>query len=850
AIVKILMRYEGQKEDGSDLRWAMGTGYLISPDTFITAGHCVFDRSNDNTGKGGGLGRVKLMKCFIGYRGRASINEKDDSTVQSRKAIKTATTAGWLTTGDRRGDVAFVKIDRPFTAVKGLNNFNIQDTPIQETGAQLGIVGYPGDKYLIKEKGAEMYESFESIDFNLDTSNLHMLQYKISTFKGILPEGGNQVVIGTHCYGGNSTNSASVIGGQYGVNYSVFLNALNTPRADVKDITNKPFTETGTESGIETGTESGLEDSEDFFDILKGIGRVVLPVAQGALSLASPLLGPFGGPVSAIGGVALGALNKAVSEADFDFASPIAPKVALESGVAERAVIAEAALQTVLRMEQSRTSKGIIDRMQKKYAESGFTTAHANNIGPKLVPLLSQAGLRMAVNDSLPTAKSGPKVFSTATKTIRLDGSEADLGTGDEHSDRFLKAVSESAVTVLQSDNTTASGQEKESSFESDTEGFFSGLPDLFTKAFKVAKPVLIAGARAGLSAGLKKLDDVLVQSKDAGTEALLENEDTVSDKVAIVTDEKAASLLATRAVMAECALQAVLEETNTAALKESVILGDATGAVQSEGFFDSMIKTIQVIGPAVLKTAPAVIRTAVPLLLRGVAGALDGKESGSVSVPPVTPKAKIALNGISSLNGVVNGMNGLSLKNGVNGTNGLNKGVKLNGSIAQVSNLSIRSSDDSPEAEVEHLQSDQPALVESRSLPLVSAASVASVAPRRPVMMSMMSLGASAARVERSENRGQNPTTSVEPPSQGTGGVGDSSRKEEDDESSEPPPAGRDSPPSPDLDDGASEDNRDGVDWIEDGEDQLLDPAEVEVVAVHDCPPASVGSGESDEKS
>lgn len=55
---------------------------------------------------------------------------------------------------------------------------------MREKGALLGVVGYPGDKYLNKEKGAQMYELFETVDYDLGKGAGNMLQYRISTFKG------------------------------------------------------------------------------------------------------------------------------------------------------------------------------------------------------------------------------------------------------------------------------------------------------------------------------------------------------------------------------------------------------------------------------------------------------------------------------------------------------------------------------------------------------------------------------------------------------------------------------------------------------------------------------------------
>lgn len=47
-------------------------------------------------------------------------------------------------------------------------------------------MGYPGDIMEDGERGARMYEMFTSTTYNLETSDQHMLQYKIDTYGGKL----------------------------------------------------------------------------------------------------------------------------------------------------------------------------------------------------------------------------------------------------------------------------------------------------------------------------------------------------------------------------------------------------------------------------------------------------------------------------------------------------------------------------------------------------------------------------------------------------------------------------------------------------------------------------------------
>ena len=151
----------------------MGTGWLIRPDIFVTAGHVGYDWSHK-------LGRATEVKAYIGYDGRES--EKDPN-VQFRTVKRIVTTEGWVKTkGQKSFDVSFMQVDTPFT---GITPIRFEETPSQGN-LVLGVVGYPGDlsDKRTGEKGAHMYEMFHPTEYDLSTQADTMLEYEIDTFGG------------------------------------------------------------------------------------------------------------------------------------------------------------------------------------------------------------------------------------------------------------------------------------------------------------------------------------------------------------------------------------------------------------------------------------------------------------------------------------------------------------------------------------------------------------------------------------------------------------------------------------------------------------------------------------------
>jgi hypothetical protein len=265
-------------------------------------------------------------------------------------------------------------------------------------------------------------------------------------------------------------NSASDINGTYGNAFSPYLAAFTENSSPLGKILGlniyKPATAgpdllnlTTVVNGITGSTESALpgssDNTESFLDILKSIGKTVLPVVSTGIQIASPFLGPLGAPASAIAGVALGALSKA-TESSFNnntgtFQSATPSSSAEMNGCAQRAVLAESTLQTALKLDSSSPqAQKILGDMAKTYD----TLKPLQNLNLKLFPAIAGPALRIALNNSitppptstessiqvrkpLPNANSVESSFGTAVNaafaaallapTIQVTGQEYDI---------------------------------------------------------------------------------------------------------------------------------------------------------------------------------------------------------------------------------------------------------------------------------------------------------------------------------------------------------------------------------------------------------------------------------------
>ncbi|KAH7304673.1 hypothetical protein B0I35DRAFT_414255 [Stachybotrys elegans] len=593
-IVKIQARFG---DECTNPVWFMGTGWLIQPDLLVTAGHVVYNWANQ-------LGEAQEIRCYIGYQGRASIGQPH---VQLRSAVKVATAAEWVfnkTERLRGKDVAFIQVDRPFEG--NLRLFQFMDTYVSNDSAQLGVVGYPGDKSMkdeerdVDEKGAEIQD--------LPLSAVVK----------------NTVVIGTHCYGGGGLkgNSGNAIGGKYGNDYKLFVNLfkVRTSTANIQNgkATLVPLGPTDSDK-IPTGQEKLLlnqdgsnqanvndESFADVLGIVAQVGSVALPVAGTFLG------GPLGGSIATVAGSLLGMLANAESCMENpNGLDQKSPREGLAHGAVERAIVAEAALQAILSLKQSSLADELLGKIEKICQE------HAPDLDAlaiQLGPTLTAHGMKMAVqainrNANLPTSTT--EAIST-TQRLPLGFDYGGIGSYSENDS------GKDLLECLLSDTLPISGEES----------FISGMGSLLATAVTKAKPFVTKAAKAAVEKYGPQVISALV-GKLGGTESV-----ELTDGV---LNEDATRFLLQRAIVADASLQVLsgLKKSQLENLKIQSEVAEAHGLGEEEGVIDFLKTAVQKLAPIAIKGAKAAVKELAPGIIsaatQSLSGLLQNSESGAV---------------------------------------------------------------------------------------------------------------------------------------------------------------------------------------------------------------------------
>ena len=390
----------------------------------------------------------------------------------------------------------------------------------------------------------------------------------------VLRQGNDQTYtsIGAHVYGGGMHNSASVINGTYGNPYNVYITALRT----AAPLTKKGVTYISAASMNDPPIPPkplvpARPEEEGFWDVLNAVKQVGGPIAKGVISAGLPFLGAAGLPVAALANVALGVAGK-LCESSMEEQESSLPTRLSKQGFADRALLGEAALTTVLNMKDDARPEGLFDMMEKAYSSLAPVI---KKVAPKVLSPLMESALRITL-ENVAKGHQDPSVSTTRQELKQAEGGDDDVEDPATHN--FMQALLAPTLVV--------EGEE----------GFFDDLGDHIRRGLKAGRPFFRTAVK-----GLALLDSVLPESTMEG--------DSTTDAFDIISK---------RAVMGEAALQAVMSLE--------------ADELKAEGFFDSMKTVMQKIGSTVIKTAPSVIKAVAPI----VQGLMQGQESAlELALPP-----------------------------------------------------------------------------------------------------------------------------------------------------------------------------------------------------------------------
>ncbi|KAI1014416.1 hypothetical protein LB504_012129 [Fusarium proliferatum] len=380
SIVKLHIRFEGQ--DAGDTRHAQATGWLIMPHLIITAAHCVYDHTHD-------FGKAVQVRAFVGYNGKNSVEQPG---VQFRRGLKVVVPKDWIISDtNRASDVAFIKVEEFDDIVR-----IAQQPTVGIVNKMLSsVVGYPCDKSLGDEPGAQMYEMTKRIDCDLSKTAFNLLEHTISFANGqsgspVLISGESKA-IGVSSYGTGTRNTATEFRGRFGTylsGMSAVMSGLERAPAGSEDI-RYTMTISRPEGSV---TEEPLSDGKTFWAIFRKVTSVGQKVDHSILRTGFPFMGQVGGPIAAVAGTALGVMSKLGADTSIDVGSVHVNY----RQCAARAIVAEAAMQTIIKMDPHKVNDyRIFDKMEDQFPE---TKDVVPRVAKLITPGIIESALRISVN--------------------------------------------------------------------------------------------------------------------------------------------------------------------------------------------------------------------------------------------------------------------------------------------------------------------------------------------------------------------------------------------------------------------------------------------------------------------
>jgi hypothetical protein len=314
---------------------------------------------------------------------------------------------------------------------------------------------------------------------------------------------------------------------------------------------------------------------EGFLDFLKqGIkigGPIIDNVLKGGLPKA---LGPLGGSISALASIALSTAGR-LAESGFDESDM---GKAPAEGSAERAIMAEAAFQAMMKMDH------------QTLAEEGFFTDMWETVR-RVAPVIMQVAPQVIEAATKPALQTAVKSFGQVQKNSAEGFYDGPKATSKPKS--FKSNGYNGHTHHLPARGPEAFLARFEAAASQGEEGLFDDIFSIAKTAVRTAGPVLVKVAEHGLPL----LKNLLAESSfEDGQSEPTEGFHGIRE----------------RAILAEAALQAAMKARPE--------------VLEEEGFFSTMIDVFHKVAPVVAKAAPIVIKNVIPIVSNLMGGSGHGE--------------------------------------------------------------------------------------------------------------------------------------------------------------------------------------------------------------------------------
>lgn len=324
-----------------------------------------------------------------------------------------------------------------------------------------------------------------------------------------------------------------------------------------------------------TVSSADSRDAESFLTDLANAGKWVAGTfGKGLLQQPFFKNAKAGGPLAAAAGAALNALVNTAESASSDPA-------AATRGAAERAALAEAALQTVLKLDgESPVTRKVITDMKNTYVR--FAPLDFKPVACHLAPALLKSANKILSNPDFISRET------TRLPAVCIPGVSAE--SASENSNQFLAKL---LVTPIRPVAIQGNGGVEAEAFGIN----LSSLGNIFNRGLDIAKPWLRDAAKAG---GQKLLDYAV------GT--VLGKAESATDAQLSDVDIQAAELVVKRAALGEAALQAISKLNNHELQSAKLMLAPGDDVHEEAwGLGDLFSGIVQNIVPTALQVAPMV---------------------------------------------------------------------------------------------------------------------------------------------------------------------------------------------------------------------------------------------------